>query len=311
MSTTIIPTPEANLPENGQSPPVQAGVGSPLRACPACNRILPLPYFNPNPSRCKRCRASDRREYYRRNKEKVKERQKIYASSHRDEERERGRRWAEKNKEKIAEKNRRYYQLNADKCKERLNRWRSENKTKYLENQRKWRKENAEHAKEYERNYYAQNRQRGIEKQKKWSKANPLKVKATRQKTYQKRKPEINARVRAKRESDPQFAMAGRLRCRLRGALRSSGAKKSDSTMRLVGCTREFLVQHIESLFAEGMSWRNKHLWEIDHIIPCAAFDLTDREQQLKCFHYSNLQPLWAELNRKKGARININTGEK
>ena len=45
--------------------------------------------------------------------------------------------------------------------------------------------------------------------------------------------------------------------------------------------------------FVDGMSWDNYGEWEIDHIRPCASFDLTDVGEQLKCFHYTNLQPLW------------------
>jgi len=52
------------------------------------------------------------------------------------------------------------------------------------------------------------------------------------------------------------------------------------------------------------MTWDNYGEWHIDHETPCAAFDLTDPVQQSNCFHYSNLQPLWAEENRRKGARV-------
>lgn len=45
------------------------------------------------------------------------------------------------------------------------------------------------------------------------------------------------------------------------------------------------------------MSWSNYGKWHIDHIIPCAAFDLSDEFEQRACFHYSNLQPLWAYDN--------------
>ena len=57
------------------------------------------------------------------------------------------------------------------------------------------------------------------------------------------------------------------------------------------------------------MSWDNhgkgKGKWHIDHIRPCASFDLTDLEQQKECFNYSNLQPLWSEDNLIKGDRYN------
>lgn len=47
----------------------------------------------------------------------------------------------------------------------------------------------------------------------------------------------------------------------------------------------------------------NKQRWHIDHIKPCSAFDLTQDVQQKECFHYSNMQPLWAIENHKKGGR--------
>jgi len=52
------------------------------------------------------------------------------------------------------------------------------------------------------------------------------------------------------------------------------------------------------------MSWANRNMWHIDHIVPCARFDLTDPEQQKACFNWKNLQPLWAMENIKKGERL-------
>ncbi len=76
--------------------------------------------------------------------------------------------------------------------------------------------------------------------------------------------------------------------------------------MKLVGCSLEDLRNHLESYFAEGMSWDNwgYYGWHIDHIIPCCSFDLTKPEEQKKCFHYSNLQPLWGEENLRKKGKI-------
>ncbi|MDA8212175.1 MAG: hypothetical protein M0021_09900 [Clostridia bacterium] len=81
------------------------------------------------------------------------------------------------------------------------------------------------------------------------------------------------------------------------------GRKKSAPTLKLIGCTRAELRTHLEALFTDGMTWENygkSNGWQVDHIRPCASFDLTDPRQQRECFHYTNLQPLWATENRRK-----------
>jgi hypothetical protein len=76
--------------------------------------------------------------------------------------------------------------------------------------------------------------------------------------------------------------------------------------MELVGCSKQQLREHIESQFKEGMSWENHghSTWHIDHQIPCAAFDHTNPDHQRACFHYSNLQPMWAKENIKKSNKV-------
>ena len=57
--------------------------------------------------------------------------------------------------------------------------------------------------------------------------------------------------------------------------------------------------------FEKGMSWDNwGEVWEIDHIIPLASFDLNDRDQLLIAVHYTNLQPLTVTENRQKGDKL-------
>jgi hypothetical protein len=106
-----------------------------------------------------------------------------------------------------------------------------------------------------------------------------------------------------KKSSDINYVLVRRLRKRLYDALKS--AKKSSSALKLLGCSIEELKKHLESQFTEGMSWENHgyYGWHIDHIKPCYAFDLTDPEEQKKCFHWTNLQPLWWWENLEKGAR--------
>ena len=56
-------------------------------------------------------------------------------------------------------------------------------------------------------------------------------------------------------------------------------------------------------LIVYGMSWDNMGKWHLDHIKPCKTFDLSKQEEQLKCFNYKNIQPLWATDNLKKGSK--------
>ena len=107
-------------------------------------------------------------------------------------------------------------------------------------------------------------------------------------------------------KTDPNHKLKALLRTRIYSAIKSVDTKKSIKTQKLIGCTIEQLRNHLESQFQSGMNWDNygAHGWHIDHIIPCASFDLTKVEEQQKCFHYTNLQPLWAVDNLKKSTKI-------
>jgi hypothetical protein len=74
----------------------------------------------------------------------------------------------------------------------------------------------------------------------------------------------------------------------------------------------ERLKKHLESLFEEGMTWENwnREGWHIDHIKPLSSFDLRKEEEQRKAMHYTNLQPLWAEENIKKGNKVDWQKNE-
>jgi len=84
------------------------------------------------------------------------------------------------------------------------------------------------------------------------------------------------------------------LYCRVHHALYAVSAKKLNSVSKMFGCKGIDLLKYIESKFTENMTWGNKHLWDIDHIKPCSEFDLRLLSEQQKCFHYTNLQPIWA-----------------
>ena len=103
--------------------------------------------------------------------------------------------------------------------------------------------------------------------------------------------------------NDINLRLAHCLRTRIRHAVNSQNVSKNNRTPELVGCSVADLKVHLESKFTDGMTWENYGDWHIDHIRPCASFNLEDADEQKKCFHWTNLQPLWAIDNIRKGAK--------
>lgn len=122
--------------------------------------------------------------------------------------------------------------------------------------------------------------------------------------------PEYRAMVaqyeRLHTQASPQRRISKRLRHRIYEQIKLSSGRKNQKTEQLLGCTIPELMRHLESKFQTGMSWDNYGLrgWHIDHKTPCAAFDLTDEEQQRICFHHTNLQPLWSTENWSKSSKL-------
>jgi hypothetical protein len=136
-----------------------------------------------------------------------------------------------------------------------------------------------------------------------------LTPKESRHKTYLKRK--ISGKVQESKRiymANIQHRISLNLRVRLWSALKRNkrNTVKYYKFNEYIGCSLESLVLHIESKFSEGMSWGNYKIdgWHIDHILPCDSFDLTKPDEQLRCFHYTNLQPMWAADNIKKSNKL-------
>jgi hypothetical protein len=112
--------------------------------------------------------------------------------------------------------------------------------------------------------------------------------------------------IKNRNEKDPIFKLSGNLRRRLSSYIKYKGfsRKISESTQKMIGCSPQELRDYLESKFIDGMSWDNYGYdgWHLDHIIPlCTA---NTKEEVIKLNHYTNLQPLWAVDNMRKGGRI-------
>jgi hypothetical protein len=73
---------------------------------------------------------------------------------------------------------------------------------------------------------------------------------------------------------------------------------------KLVGCSREEFISHIQSQFTTTMTIENYgKAWELDHKEPCNRFDLYNEFERKACFHFSNIRPCFNIENRKKSAK--------
>jgi len=161
---------------------------------------------------------------------------------------------------------------------------------------------NREHNIKRSRRYYRDNKETVLQKNKEYKERRVDWYRDYNQEYYKENKEDIKERVKKyhyqRLEEDIGYKLLQRCRTRIYNALK--GHVKSKKTRKLIGCSVEKLKQHLESQFQEGMSWDNYGEWHVDHIRPCAMFDFTRAEDQLECFHYTNLQPLWAEDNQRK-----------
>jgi len=176
--------------------------------------------------------------------------------------------WKQKHKKQIAKYRKKYYKIHKEEEKEKTVIWRKKN------------------------------RERVRITYKNWVKRNKQKLKIMKQNIYKKYKTRRNKKRNERKIKDVNFKILENLRVRLYQVLK--GNPKFNTTKKLLGCSILKLKKHLQKRFKKDMSWNNYGKWHVDHIKPCCKFDLSKANEQKKCFHYTNLQPLWASENLRK-----------
>jgi len=154
--------------------------------------------------------------------------------------------------------------------------WKKENKDRNNKITNEWRQINKNHIYEYGREYNEKNK-------------NERRIKQ-------------NIRGKERRKTDKKYAIRCRLSTRLLKFWKGHG--KNKNTMKLLGCNLEFFLKWLEFQFLSEMLFENRDTWHIDHVIPCSRFNLKDEKEQHKCFHWSNMKPMFSLDNIKKNNKI-------
>ena len=104
------------------------------------------------------------------------------------------------------------------------------------------------------------------------------------------------------RETNINYRIKKSLAARLRVVM-----FKNDNTMNYIGCNIQYLREWFEFNFTKEMNWENYGTyWSVDHIIPVSKFDLTNEEEKVKCWNWSNLIPVTIKFNSSKKSKIDM-----
>jgi hypothetical protein len=109
------------------------------------------------------------------------------------------------------------------------------------------------------------------------------------------------------KECNLQLYLINLQRGQIKRCLKLSNLSKTKHSIEYLGCSTEYFIEYFKkkmelfNQFSEiEMTWDNIH---IDHIKPVSVFNLDDEEEFLSCCHYTNLQPLLAEVNLSKNCK--------
>lgn len=229
---------------------------------------------------------------------KTREQQRQYEAAYR-----------EKNREKINARKRARYaespresQPISDERKAYLREYRQKNREILAAKNKEYAEANGERRKAQQAEYREQNRQKINERARDYASRVAHKKRSYMQEWRKQNQEHLREKRVARYKTDPSYRVRINLRNRLNAAIRVGC--KAGSAVRDLGCTIEDFMSYIAAQFLPGMSWENWGEWHLDHIKPLAAFDLTNRNQFLAACHYTNMRPLWAADNLRKGQRI-------
>ena len=144
----------------------------------------------------------------------------------------------------------------------------------------------------------------------KWAKANPEKHRASGRAWVDNNRDRARAIWRDMRRSalarSPAKRAHGRISNQIWAVLKR--AKNCRGAFDLLGYAQDELRMHLERQFTKGMSWENMGKWHIDHIVPLSSFTITgpDDPELRRAWALTNLRPLWAEENLRKGSKMEV-----
>lgn len=105
-----------------------------------------------------------------------------------------------------------------------------------------------------------------------------------------------------RRQSDPLYKLVCNIRTRISLSITNAGFKKNSKTHKILNCSFEEFMSHLEKQFNSGITWENYGKWHLDHIVPVSL--ASTEEEIIKLNYYKNFQPMWGPENESKSNKI-------
>ena len=142
----------------------------------------------------------------------------------------------------------------------------------------------------YNRNYYYKKHDSELERSRKYK--------------FQNRE-NINEYIENRLKTDLNFKLASYMINRPYKAYKAQNVMKTNKTFDLLGCSHSFFKGWIiHQLYGNMTIETYGSVWQIDHCLAIASFDLLDENDMKKCFNWTNLRPMYVKDNIIKGDKI-------
>lgn len=206
------------------------------------------------------------------------------------------------NLDRIAARKKRYEENNKEKISAQRSRHGKENREKISAREKLYREKNRGAVRARDARRYLVSRESVLANNARYVARNKEKISSYKAAWKKDNMPRILASLRLRRASDPEYRSERILRGIVYRTLKAAKAKKESRTFELLGYTPDKFVYHIERQFLRGMTWDNYGEWHIDHITPISLMIAAGETDPSVVNCLSNLRPMWAIDNLKKGA---------
>ena len=153
--------------------------------------------------------------------------------------------------------------------------------------------------------YDCENRERIINKNKEYYLKNRDQINEYHKRNNKENRDKIIFYKKNRRDLDLKFKLACNLRSRSSIAFKSQNVGKLNRTFDLLGCSHSFFQRWIIHQLYGSMTVENYgSVWQIDHCLPIASFNLLDENDMKKCFNWINLRPMYSKENNSKNDNI-------